>query len=311
MSTWTSRFRTHAAGLSLALAAAAATSVYARTPEGAPALEPEGQDSVAQMPAANAAQEPPDGAASPDSALQDDGKADKAKGADTGKSDDKGKPGDKDKERKASRQETIGVLTGLAVGAAAGGPIGAIVGGGAGGWLGNHFHRQQEAKQSLRDELARSETEKQQLAERLIALDDTLHSSQQERLRLSSALAHAQELGASFSFRTDDAELEPEDRERLKQLAGLVQAMPQVKIHIDGYADPRGSDAYNLRLSGERAARVADVLKAGGVEPGRLLVKAHGAADAQCDEGDMDGYAFERRVTVHLDAAEASLAQVP
>jgi outer membrane protein OmpA-like peptidoglycan-associated protein len=295
MSTWTSRFRTHAAGLSLALAAAAATSVYARPPDGAPALEPDGQDSVAQMPAASVAQEPDD----------------KRKPDDKGKPGDKSKPDDKGKEGKASRQETIGVLTGLAIGAAAGGPIGAIVGGGAGGWLGNHFHRQQVAKQSLRDELARSETEKQQLAEQLTVLDDSLHSSQQERLRLSSALTHAQELGATFSFRTDDTELEPEDSERLKQLAGLVQAMPQVKIHIDGYADPRGSDAYNLRLSGERAARVADVLKAGGVEPGRLLVKAHGAADAQCDEGDMDGYAFERRVTVRLDAAEASLAQVP
>jgi outer membrane protein OmpA-like peptidoglycan-associated protein len=281
MSTWTSRFRTRAAGLSLALAVAAVTSVHASPPDGVPALEPEGEDTVPQTAAATVA---------PD--VQPDGK-----------------PGDKDKGHRASRQETIGVLTGLAVGAAAGGPIGAIVGAGAGGWLGDRYHRQLLAKQSLHAELARSEAEKQQLAGQLTVLDDSLHASQQERLRLSSALTHAQELSTNISFRTDDSELEQADSERLKQLAGLVQAMPQVKIHIDGYADPRGSAAYNLRLSGERAAQVADVLKAGGIEPERLVLSAHGAADAQCDDGDMDGYAFERRVTVRLEAPEASLAQ--
>jgi outer membrane protein OmpA-like peptidoglycan-associated protein len=282
MSTWTSRFRRHAAGLSLALAATAVTSVYAHAPDGAPALEPEGQDSVPQSAA-----------------------------ADTGKPADTDKAGDKDKDRRPSRQENIGVLTGLAVGAAAGGPIGAIVGAGAGAWLGDRYHRQQVAKQSLHAELARSETEKQQLAEQLMVLDDSLHASQQERLQLKSALAHAQELSTSVSFRTDDAELEDADGERLKQLAGLLQALPQVKIHIDGYADPRGSAQHNLRLSSDRALQVADVLKAGGVESERLLVTAHGAADAQSEDGDIDGYAFERRVTVRLEAPEATLAQAP
>src|SRR3981081_4837045 len=42
----------------------------------------------------------------------------------------------------ASKQENIGVVTGLAVGAAAGGPVGAIVGAAAGAWLGDRYHKQ-------------------------------------------------------------------------------------------------------------------------------------------------------------------------
>ncbi|MGH8300164.1 MAG: DUF456 family protein, partial [Steroidobacteraceae bacterium] len=41
----------------------------------------------------------------------------------------------------ASKQENIGVFTGLAVGAAAAGPIGAMVGMVAGAWLGDRYHR--------------------------------------------------------------------------------------------------------------------------------------------------------------------------
>src|SRR5215472_6944609 len=41
--------------------------------------------------------------------------------------------------KKASKQENIGVVSGLAIGAAAGGPIGAIIGAAAGGWVGERY----------------------------------------------------------------------------------------------------------------------------------------------------------------------------
>lgn len=45
-------------------------------------------------------------------------------------------------EQPASKQENIGVSTGLVVGALAGGPFGAVFGAAAGAWLGDRYHRQ-------------------------------------------------------------------------------------------------------------------------------------------------------------------------
>jgi outer membrane lipoprotein SlyB len=68
-------------------------------------------------------------------------------------------------DRKASKQENIGVLTGLAVGAAAGGPIGAVVGAAAGGLLGDRYHKQQVARQTLAADLSQSEAQRKQLTQ--------------------------------------------------------------------------------------------------------------------------------------------------
>ena len=71
-------------------------------------------------------------------------------------------------------------------------------------------------------------------------------------------------------------------------------------MHVAGYADPRGSDAYNDALSLRRAQEVAAVLTAAGLPATRISVESHGKSESQSEEGDLDGYALERRVTVRL-----------
>jgi outer membrane protein OmpA-like peptidoglycan-associated protein len=210
----------------------------------------------------------------------------------------------------ASKQANIGVLTGLAVGAAAGGPIGAVVGAAAGAFIGDRYHRQIVAREALKEDLARKEAEQQQLSLRLTTLDDSLHASQAESERVSAVLARAKELSMQLSFRTDDSELGTQDVARVQELAGLAAALPAAKIQIDGYADPRGSQAYNQQLSEERAQEVAEVLKSAGIDPQRLIVQGHGASEAHCAQGDLDGYALERRVTVRL-SMDTAVARVP
>src|SRR3979490_3096570 len=61
----------------------------------------------------------------------------------------------------ASKQENIGVVTGLAVGAAAGGPVGAIVGAAAGAWLGDRYHKQAVARPELAGAPHPNRTERQ------------------------------------------------------------------------------------------------------------------------------------------------------
>jgi len=86
----------------------------------------------------------------------------------------------------------------------------------------------------------------------------------------------------------------------LLKIGALAASMPQAQVSVAGYADPRGSEAYNDELSLRRATNVAAVLTSAGVPRERILIEAHGkSADGNTD-GDLDAYALERRVTVRL-----------
>jgi len=84
--------------------------------------------------------------------------------------------------------------------------------------------------------------------------------------------------------------------------------MPGVKIRVSGHADPRGSLDYNQALSQDRAASVAAVLENAGLGEDRIVIEALGSAGAS-DTGNLDDYAFERRVSVRL-VGETGVASV-
>src|SRR6185312_5949279 len=81
---------------------------------------------------------------------------------------------------KASKQENIGVVTGLAVGAAAGGPIGAILGAAAGAWIGDRYHKQIVARNEMAGGLQKSELDRTRLAQNVTELNGSL-AHEQER----------------------------------------------------------------------------------------------------------------------------------
>jgi outer membrane protein OmpA-like peptidoglycan-associated protein len=87
----------------------------------------------------------------------------------------------------------------------------------------------------------------------------------------------------------------------LLKLGALVASMPDVKVRVAGYADPRGSDEVNDALSRRRAEAVAAVLASAGVTSDRMTVEGHGSSESTCEDGDLDGYAFDRKVTVRLE----------
>jgi outer membrane protein OmpA-like peptidoglycan-associated protein len=203
--------------------------------------------------------------------------------------------------RKTSRQEYIGVVSGFIVGAVAGGPVGAVLGSGAGAWLGDRYHKQLVAKQELAADLDRSKVEQSRLDQNVVELNGTLRNLETERVQLNGALEHTRELGAEVGFRTNDATLSSDTVARLKRLGAVAGALPDLKVRVSGYADPRGTAAYNLELSQRRADTVAAVLKDAGVGPERIVVEAHGSDGSTSAEGDLDGYALERRVTVQLE----------
>ena len=186
-----------------------------------------------------------------------------------------------------ARAEDIGIVTGLAVGAAAGGPIGAVIGAAAGGLMGDRYHK--------------GEAERVRLAANLTELNGSLAESRSHGAQLEQTLSAVDAVGMDVSFRTDDTSIKAEDMGPLLKLGALAATVPDAKLRVAGFADPRGDAAYNETLSQRRAEAVAAALVCGGVSRERLIIEAHGASESVSAAGDLDAYALDRRVTVRLE----------
>lgn len=202
-----------------------------------------------------------------------------------------------------AKAEDIGIFTGLAVGAAAGGPIGAVIGAAAGGLMGDRYHREKQTARELKSDLGKSEAERARLATDLTELNGSLAQSRSYGAQLEHTLAAVDAVGMDVSFRTDDSSIKVEDMGPLLKLGALAAAVPDAKLRVAGFADPRGDAAYNEALSQQRAEAVAAALVCGGMARERLIIEAHGASESTSAAGDLDAYALDRRVTVRLERA--------
>ena len=199
-----------------------------------------------------------------------------------------------------SKQSDLGVVTGLAVGAAAAGPVGAVVGAAAGALLGDRYHRQAQSSAALTADLERSESQRAELVHSVAQLDGSLSQARAHGAELAAQLSHTDQLGLDVSFRTDDDSVTAQALSPLLKLGALAASMPEAQVCVAGYADPRGSEAYNDELSLRRATNVAAVLMSAGIPRERIVIEAHGKSAAGDADGDLDAYALERRVTVRL-----------
>jgi outer membrane protein OmpA-like peptidoglycan-associated protein len=211
-----------------------------------------------------------------------------------------------DPNARPSRPQNGGFASGVIVGAVTGGPLGAMVGGVAGAWLGNRYHQHQLGEAALATDLADSETRRTQLTARVAELDGALAQARSHGAQLDATVQQADQLGLDVGFRTDDDAVTVQTMAPLLKLGALVASVPQARLRLTGFTDPRGSVAYNEQLSLRRAHSVAEVLAAAGVPAERILIEAHGKADSAAAEGDLDAYALERRVTVRVELPAAA-----
>lgn len=82
----------------------------------------------------------------------------------------------------------------------------------------------------------------------------------------------------------------------LQKLLSLMATYPKMRIEIGGHTDGKGSDAYNQRLSENRAKAVVDYLISKGVSPKRLQFKGYGKSHPIDTNETEEGRANNRRV---------------
>jgi sortase system peptidoglycan-associated protein len=216
---------------------------------------------------------------------------------------------------KTHPSEPMGFITGAVVGGFAAGPIGAVVGAGVGTWLGNRVHRASEAKKAEAEvaQLSLDTTALKHENSDLLGKQAELTASNQELTAKLSDFSKKVETAQSISedasqtldglqgdvlFRTGSAEISPDLAHQIQAIAQAVSKSPELKVRVDGYADPRGTEEGNMKLSQDRANAVRDLLLSAGVSTEALEVNAYGKS--QSVASDNDGYAMERKVRLTL-----------
>jgi peptidoglycan-associated lipoprotein len=96
-------------------------------------------------------------------------------------------------------------------------------------------------------------------------------------------------------FKFDSYLLTDESRKELVGNALWLQAKPDVRIVIEGFADERGSDEYNLALGDKRARAARDYLVNFGISPDRISIISYGEEKAAKGAGGEDVWAQDRR----------------
>jgi OmpA-OmpF porin, OOP family len=103
-----------------------------------------------------------------------------------------------------------------------------------------------------------------------------------------------------LEFETDSAALKPSSQEQLRNVAQILEAYPQVHIKIGGYTDNVGDDAYNLKLSSERAANTMNELAKLGADRSRLESEGYGETHPIADNSTSEGRQRNRRIDVSV-----------
>jgi len=203
-----------------------------------------------------------------------------------------------------SKEQKIGMASGVVTGALIGGPFGAAVGFIVGSVAGIHAEQvRATAKKASGLEIQLADSQRE-LAAAQIALTDAAQKSNDDPLLAQLA----QRLRADVLFRTASAELDTTSTSKLADLAALLTSYPGLVIEIDGYADPRGKSDENLELSQQRALAVRAALIVGGAKPDNIRLAAHGEQLSTATKGDLEAYAWERRVS--LSVMPATTGQV-
>lgn len=101
-----------------------------------------------------------------------------------------------------------------------------------------------------------------------------------------------------LQFDTGSAALQPGSDEQLGNIAAILNAYPNVRLKVCGYTDKVGSEEQNMKLSQDRADKVADELVAKGVSRDRLTTEAFGEGDAVDNNSTVEGRAKNRRVAL-------------
>jgi outer membrane protein OmpA-like peptidoglycan-associated protein len=105
-------------------------------------------------------------------------------------------------------------------------------------------------------------------------------------------------------FAYDQATLLPESQVELARILRFLRENPRTRIELRGHTDAKGTPAYNLKLSQDRATAVRDFLVNNGILATRLVAKGYGETLPVAPNTSDDGRALNRRTELRVLGAK-------
>ena len=169
----------------------------------------------------------------------------------------------------------MGAIIGKATGnTALGAIIGATVGGTAGAIIGSKMDKQAE-------EIAKSVPDAQVI-------------------RVGEGIVV--EFSSNILFGFDQSSLSTDAKKNLDKLGVILKEYPDTNIEVQGHTDSKGSEAYNQKLSEERATIVSYYLNERGVNANRLKINGFGELLPKYINTTAEGRSMNRRVEFLITA---------
>ncbi|WP_028377021.1 OmpA family protein [Leeuwenhoekiella sp. MAR_2009_132] len=101
-------------------------------------------------------------------------------------------------------------------------------------------------------------------------------------------------------FDTDKATIRKSSLATVDRIAAIVKEYPSAKFEVEGHADSRASNAYNMSLSERRAQSVVDYLISKGANADNLMIHAYGEEKPIAPNTTAAGMQLNRRVKLTL-----------
>ena len=117
-----------------------------------------------------------------------------------------------------------------------------------------------------------------------------------EAMRRQRIQARIAETFKPIYFEYDQSSLSAEGKSVCEGIGQLMKEVAEITARIEGHADERGTNEYNLALGERRAKAVQDYLASYGVPGSRLSVISYGEEKPAVEGHDEAAFAKNRRV---------------
>ena len=99
-----------------------------------------------------------------------------------------------------------------------------------------------------------------------------------------------------ITFDVNKAIIKPESSGTINYVVDMMKAHPDLKFSVEGHTDCDGDEAFNQKLSEQRAQEVVRSIVLMGIDPGRLTGKGFGESKPISPNNTPEGKATNRRV---------------
>ncbi|MDX1492516.1 MAG: OmpA family protein [Longimicrobiales bacterium] len=104
------------------------------------------------------------------------------------------------------------------------------------------------------------------------------------------------------NFEYDQSDITPAAEAILRRKVAVLRSSPQVQLRIEGHADERGSDEYNLALGNRRAESVRQFLTGFGLAENRFSIVSFGESRPLVQASNEQAWAQNRRAEFVITA---------